>query len=124
MGFVVVQLLSCVRLCDPMDCSIPGFPVLHCLLEFAQTHVQWVLQISKEMSGRTYSKMMIISGCWNCRYFPSLHYLYFNIFNMKTILFDTWLRKTLKIYNKIALFNFSYFQYFTEYFNIQWENYD
>ena len=22
-----------------MDCSIPGFPVLHCLLEFAQTHV-------------------------------------------------------------------------------------
>ena len=25
-----------------MDCSIPGFPVLHCLLEFAQTHVLWV----------------------------------------------------------------------------------
>ena len=26
-------------LCDPIDCSMPGFPVLHCLLEFAQTHV-------------------------------------------------------------------------------------
>ena len=38
----VVQLLSCARLCDPMDCSMPGFPVLHCLLEFAQTHVRWV----------------------------------------------------------------------------------
>ena len=25
-----------------MDCSTPGFPVLHFLLEFAQTHVHWV----------------------------------------------------------------------------------
>ena len=25
-----------------MDCSIPGFPVLHHLLELAQTHVHWV----------------------------------------------------------------------------------
>ena len=24
---------------DPMDCSTPGFPVLHSLPEFAQTHV-------------------------------------------------------------------------------------
>ena len=30
---------SCLTLCDPMDCSMPGFPVLHCLLEFTQTHV-------------------------------------------------------------------------------------
>ena len=29
-------------LCDPMDCSITGFPVFHHLLEFAQTHVHWV----------------------------------------------------------------------------------
>ena len=35
---VVVQSLSCVQLCNPVDCSPPGFPVLHCLLEFAQTH--------------------------------------------------------------------------------------
>ena len=26
-------------LCAPMDCSMPGFPVLHHLPEFAQTHV-------------------------------------------------------------------------------------
>jgi len=32
-----VQLLS-----DPMECSRPGFPVLHYLTEFAQTHVLWV----------------------------------------------------------------------------------
>ena len=25
----------------PMDCSIPGFLVLHCPLEFAQTHIHW-----------------------------------------------------------------------------------
>ena len=39
---VVLQSLSCVGLCDPMDCSMPGFPVLHHLLEFAQTHVHGV----------------------------------------------------------------------------------
>ena len=33
---------SCPTLCDPMDCSMPGFPVLHHLPEFAQTHVCWV----------------------------------------------------------------------------------
>ena len=26
----------------PMDCSTPGFPVLHSLPEFAQIHVHWV----------------------------------------------------------------------------------
>ena len=29
----------CLTLCDPMDCSMPGFPVLHHLLELAQTYV-------------------------------------------------------------------------------------
>ena len=29
---------SCPTLCDPMDCHMPGFPVLHCLPEFAHTH--------------------------------------------------------------------------------------
>ena len=30
---------SCLTLCDPMDCSTPGFPVHHQLPKFAQTHV-------------------------------------------------------------------------------------
>ena len=30
---------SCLTLCDPMDHSMPGFPVNHQLLEFTQTHV-------------------------------------------------------------------------------------
>ena len=33
---------SCPTLCDPMDCSRPGFPVLHQLPELTQTHVHWV----------------------------------------------------------------------------------
>ena len=33
---------SCPTLCDPMDCSIPGFPVHHQLPERAQTHVHQV----------------------------------------------------------------------------------
>ena len=33
---------SCPTLCDPMDCSTPGLPVHHQLLEFTQTHVHWV----------------------------------------------------------------------------------
>ena len=36
----VTQL--CPTLCDPMDCSTPGFPVLHQLQELAQTYVYWV----------------------------------------------------------------------------------
>ena len=36
----VVQ--SCLIPCDPMDCSMPGFPVLYHLLKLAQTHVHWV----------------------------------------------------------------------------------
>ena len=30
---------SCLSLCNPMDCSTPGFSVLHCLLQFVHTHV-------------------------------------------------------------------------------------
>ena len=33
----VAQL--CPTLCDPMDCSMPDFLILHCLPELAQTHV-------------------------------------------------------------------------------------
>ena len=33
---------SCPTLCNAMDGSMPGFPVLHYLPEFAQIHVHWV----------------------------------------------------------------------------------
>ena len=34
---------SRLTLCDPMKCGIPGFPVLHYLPGFAQTHIHWVI---------------------------------------------------------------------------------
>ena len=39
-GSSVTQL--CLTLCDPMDCSTPGFPVHHQLPELTQIHVHWV----------------------------------------------------------------------------------
>ena len=41
-GFVSSVTRSRPTLCDPMDCSTPGFPVHHQLLELTQTHVYQV----------------------------------------------------------------------------------
>ena len=44
---------SCQTLCNPMNCSTPGLPVHHQLLEFTQTHVHWVgdaIQLSHPLS--------------------------------------------------------------------------
>ena len=43
----------CPTLCNPMDCNMPGFPVLHHLLEFAQIYAHWVsdaIQLSHLLS--------------------------------------------------------------------------
>ena len=32
----------CLTLCNPTNCSIPGFSVHHYLPEFAQAHIHWV----------------------------------------------------------------------------------
>ena len=39
-GYSVAK--SCPTPCGPMNCSIPGFPVLHYLPQFTQTHVHSV----------------------------------------------------------------------------------
>ena len=36
----VAQL--CLTFCNPMDCTTPGLPVHHQLLELVQTHIHWV----------------------------------------------------------------------------------
>ena len=36
----VTQL--CLSLCYPMDCSMPGLPAPHYLLEFVQVYVHWI----------------------------------------------------------------------------------
>ena len=42
LGSVSIVIKTCVTLCNPMDCSIPGSSVLHYLPEFAQIHVHLV----------------------------------------------------------------------------------
>ena len=47
--FSLVKSLSRVQLCNPMDCSTPGFPVQHQLLELAQIHIHWVGDASNHL---------------------------------------------------------------------------
>ena len=42
LGYCCSVAKSCLTPGDPVDCSPPGFPVLHHLPEFAQTEVHWV----------------------------------------------------------------------------------
>ena len=48
-GFLYVQFSSvaqlCLNLCDPMNRSMPGFPVHHQFLESTQTHVHRVIDV-------------------------------------------------------------------------------
>ena len=56
---------SCPILCGFMECSIPGFPVLHYLPEFAQTHVSWVgdaIQPSHSLSPPSCPQSLPASG--------------------------------------------------------------
>ena len=41
---------SCPTLCIPMDCSMPGFPVLHHFLELAQIHVHCLVIPSNHLT--------------------------------------------------------------------------
>ena len=41
-GFCCSLTQSCWTICNPMDCSMPSFSVLHHLPEFSQSHVHWV----------------------------------------------------------------------------------
>ena len=55
-GFCCSVTKSCPTLCDPTNCSKPGFPVLHYLPEFAQTHVHWVSNaIQPSQAGRFFT---------------------------------------------------------------------
>ena len=46
---------SCTTLCNPKDCSMPGFPILHYVSEIAQIHAHsvgnaiWVCIITSQM---------------------------------------------------------------------------
>ena len=56
---------SCLTLCDPMDCSVSGFSVLHHLLELVQIHVHWVsgaIQASHPLSSLSPPAFYLLQG--------------------------------------------------------------
>ena len=55
---LVAQL--CPTLCDPVDYSMPGFPVLHHLWELAQTHFHWIKRCHPTIS----SSVVPFSSCF------------------------------------------------------------
>ena len=66
---------SCLPLCDPMDCSMPGLPVHHQLPEFTQTHVLQLVMLSNHRipchpllsifpSSRVFSKESVLCHKW------------------------------------------------------------
>ena len=55
---------SCLTLCNSMDCRIPGFPILHYLPQFTQTHVHESVMPSNHVT--------LLSTFFSCRqYFPA-----------------------------------------------------
>ena len=57
----VVQ--SCLTLCDPMDCSTPGFPVHHQLLEPTQTQSRWHGKLMIRWHPTVLSTVIPFSSC-------------------------------------------------------------
>ena len=61
---------SCLTLCHPMDCSVPGFPVHHQLPEFTQTHVHRVGD-AIQPSHPLLSSLLLPSICPSIRVFSN-----------------------------------------------------
>ena len=72
---------SCLTLCDPMKCSMPGFPVLHQLPELAQIHVHWVsdaIQPSHHLLSSSYLQFFPASGSFPVLFIRWLKYCSFS----------------------------------------------
>ena len=50
---------SCLTLCDPMSCSMPGFPVLHSLPEFAQTHRKQKNNLFQKVTDQSWRQSLV-----------------------------------------------------------------
>ena len=67
---------SCPGVCNPMDCSMSGFPVHHQLLEFSQTHVHLVgntIQTSHPLSSPSPSPFNLAQHQGLFKWVHSLH---------------------------------------------------
>ena len=79
--FCTLLFSCCVRPCDPTDCSTPGFPVHHQLLEFAQTQVHSFLVMR--------SNRLIL--CHALFLLPSI-FLSIRVFSNEAVLHIRWLK--------------------------------
>ena len=73
---------SCPTPCDPMECSTPGLPVHHQLLELAQTHVHWVsdaIQPSHPLLSPSPSIINLSQHQGLFKWVSSLHYFSYRI---------------------------------------------
>ena len=61
---------SCLTLFDTMDCSRPGFPVHHQLLELSQTHVHWFGDVIQPMSSSVVPFSSHLQSCPESGAFP------------------------------------------------------
>ena len=73
-----VQVLSRVRLCNPMDCSTPAFPVHHQLPELAQTYVH-------QVSDATQSSHPLSSPS-----LPAFNFASIRVFSSESVLHIRW----------------------------------
>ena len=93
---VVVQ--SRPTLCDPVDYSTPGFPVLHYLPEFAQTHVRWASWWHPAISSPTPFSSCLQSfpaaGCFPVSWFFTNFFGYYFII-------DIWIKMS-RVYLKLT----------------------
>ena len=83
-----------------MDCSMPGFPVLPCLLELAQTHVHWVgdaiwlshpLLPSSPFAFRSFPASGSFPVSHMNTSFPSLLFYFLTIFTISRLNIALWL---------------------------------
>ena len=54
---------SCPTLRDPMNCSMPGLPVHHQLLEFMQTHIHRAISSSVIQPSHSFISVIPFSSC-------------------------------------------------------------
>ena len=54
----------CLTLCNPIDCSTPGFPVLHHFWEFAQTHIHPSHSLSPPSPALNFPSIRVFLMSW------------------------------------------------------------
>ena len=92
---------SCPTLCDPMDCSTPGFPVHHQFPEFTQTHVHqvsdaiqpsFVVPFSSHLqsfpASGSFQKSQLFTKYWSFSFSISLYNEYSGLISFRINWFD------------------------------------